>query len=55
MTGHEQVMPKVDGKSFRCPDCGCNVFSKLGVRGGDILYRCNGCGGRWAGTPGKKP
>ena len=34
----EQVMPKVDGKPFRCV-CGGNVFSKEADR-----YKCNSCG-----------
>jgi len=35
---NEQVMPKVNGESFRC-SCGCNVFTKYEVG----RYRCNGC------------
>jgi hypothetical protein len=33
----EQVMPRINGKSFRCR-CGANVFTRKGSR-----YTCNGC------------
>jgi hypothetical protein len=36
--GREQVMPKVNGVSFRCR-CGCNVFTKVD----ELRYSCNGC------------
>lgn len=39
-----QVMPKVQGQSFRC-DCGCNVFTELSAP----HYRCNACGARFKG------
>lgn len=39
-----QVMPKVDGKSFRC-ECGGNVFSEIG----SLHYRCNSCGSTFTG------
>ncbi len=42
----EQVMPKVDGKSFRC-ECGANVFTRVG----DHEYLCNGCRAHWQGEP----
>ena len=43
---NEQVMPKVGGKSFRC-DCGCNVFTKIGV----YRYKCNACRAIYQGEP----
>jgi len=33
-----QVMPKVNGRSFRC-ECGANVFTLIGYK----RYKCNGC------------
>lgn len=42
----EQVMPRVDGKSFQC-DCGANVFTRVGA----YEYLCNGCRARWQGEP----
>lgn len=36
--GTRQVMPKVDGKSFRCP-CGCNVFTEIAP----LKFECNSC------------
>lgn len=33
----EQVMPFVNGRSFRC-HCGANVFTRRGNR-----FTCNGC------------
>ncbi len=40
----ETVMPRVNGKPFRC-ECGCNVFTKL-----DNFYRCNACSLEYEGT-----
>lgn len=40
----EQTMPRVGGQSFRCEDCGANVFT----RRGDV-YDCNGCHARYRG------
>lgn len=45
----EQVMPRVDGKPFRC-DCGCNVFTKIG----SLHYQCNSCEARWKGEAAAK-
>ena len=42
----EQVMPFIDGKSFRC-ECGCNVFTKSG----DYKYVCNSCELSYTGEP----
>lgn len=36
------VMPKVDGKFFRC-ECGCNVFRQLLRRLPRFMYKCNSC------------
>jgi hypothetical protein len=41
----KQVMPKVDGKSFRCTECGCNVFTE----DAPLKFECNGCGVRYEG------
>lgn len=43
-TPKRQVMPKVDGKSFRCA-CGCNVFTDTSV----LHYTCNSCGAKFVG------
>ena len=39
-----QVMPRVDGVSFRC-ECGCNVFTEIGTK----RYRCNSCDATYQG------
>lgn len=31
--------------SFRCEDCGCNVFKEVKF----TVYECNGCGARYKG------
>ena len=41
----DDVMPVVDGKSFRC-DCRCNVFKRII---GTQVYVCNACGARYHG------
>lgn len=46
--GQPDVMPKVDGKAFRC-DCGCNVFKN--PKGEPHVYVCNACGDRYRGEP----
>lgn len=46
----EQVMPRVDGKPFRC-DCQCNVFAAIGP----LRYRCNSCGVEYQGEAKKEP
>ena len=38
----ENVMPRVNGRPFRC-GCGANVFAEIKCSNG-IEYRCNGCG-----------
>jgi hypothetical protein len=43
----EQVMPKIDGKSFRCDVCGANVFTKSNKD--ELKYKCNGCQTLWRG------
>ena len=48
-TSDEDVMPKVDGRRFSCPDCRATVFRKL-VRDPNV-YVCNGCGSRYRGEP----
>lgn len=41
----EQVMPRVNGKPFRCEECNSNVFTRYdGTR-----FRCNGCGACYHG------
>jgi hypothetical protein len=40
------VMPKVDGKHFRC-ECGCNVFTEYER----YKYRCNSCYATYCGEP----
>lgn len=43
----KDIMPKIDGKSFRC-DCGGNVFrSPLGQ---PLVFVCNSCGERYKGA-----
>lgn len=43
-----QGMAMIDGKSFRCEDCGCNVFHHPDKN--DLTkYRCNGCNARYIG------
>jgi hypothetical protein len=42
-------MPKIDGKYFRCEDCGANVFRKPEPKIDPLLFTCNGCGTRWRG------
>jgi hypothetical protein len=42
----ENVMPRVDGKSFRCEECGANVFRRAK---GSTMYVCNGCGAKYHG------
>jgi len=42
--GPRQVLPQVDGKSFRC-ECGANVFTEISP----LHYRCNGCRLMYAG------
>lgn len=37
-TKPEQVMPKINGKHYRC-ECGCNVFARTGPS----RLECNGC------------
>lgn len=47
--GKQNVMPKVNGKTFRC-ECGCNVFHEIEHRSnGDIVYGCNACQYRYIG------
>jgi len=38
MKTNNQVMPRVNGKHFRC-SCGCNVFTEYEP----LKYRCNSC------------
>jgi hypothetical protein len=40
----KDVMPKINGKSFRCA-CGCNVFKEFAP----LRYRCNGCQATFSG------
>jgi hypothetical protein len=42
----KQVMPRVEGKPFRC-ECGANVFTEYEP----FKYRCNGCGATYTGEP----
>ena len=39
----EAIMPKVNGRSFRC-SCGANVFTKYICTEHGEEYKCNGCG-----------
>lgn len=53
----EQVMVHFGGETFRCPDCGSNVFTKgveLDAEAKDFssaqnVYICNGCQSTWKG------
>jgi predicted RNA-binding Zn-ribbon protein involved in translation (DUF1610 family) len=47
-----QFMPKVNGKTFVCPDCGCNVFHKPDDTR-PFLYQCNGCDAVFSGQAAK--
>ena len=53
-SSHENVMPRVNGKSFRCEKddqghpCGCNVFHR-GLKPNS--YICNACGSQYIGEP----
>lgn len=40
------VMPMIDGRSFRC-SCGCNVFRH--PEGEPLVFVCNGCRARYRG------
>ena len=42
------VMPMIDGKSFRC-ECGANVFRH--PPGEPLIYVCNACRARYRGEP----
>lgn len=44
---NEQVMPRINGITFHCEDCGCNVFTEYEP----YRYRCNGCGSCYVGEP----
>ena len=46
----ETFMPKVDGKPFRCEDCGSNCFHKP-VAEDTLLFACNSCRTRYRGEP----
>lgn len=42
-------------RSWRCEDCGANVFRKDPARteqlpAGEVAYVCNGCDARWIGV-----
>lgn len=39
-TEDNDIMPMIDGKSFRC-SCGCNVFRRLKYN--KNKYKCNSC------------
>jgi predicted RNA-binding Zn-ribbon protein involved in translation (DUF1610 family) len=45
------TMLYVDGSrtSFRCEECGSNVFKKVSEAEASPRYRCNGCGAEYAG------
>ena len=53
----KQVMVQLGGSTFRCPDCGSNVFTKgveLDAEAKDFslarnVYICNGCQSVWKG------
>jgi len=38
----QDIICKVDGKTFRCEICGCNVFRH--PKGEPNKFKCNGCG-----------
>ena len=42
-----QFMVKVEGKSFACEECYCNVFHK--PLHDDTQFICNGCGTQYRG------
>ena len=48
-TDKKFVMPRVNGKTFRC-ECGCNVFTEIGP----LKYRCNGCRALYQGEKDKE-
>ncbi len=43
------VMVRVDGKSFRCEDCGANCFTRQEGR-----YHCNRCDAVYIGEPAER-
>lgn len=43
---NEDVMPMIDGRSFRC-GCGCNVFRH--PKGKPTVFVCNSCRDRYIG------
>ena len=42
----EAVMPRINGRPFRCEDCGANVFHWNDKPNG---LTCNGCGATYVG------
>jgi len=42
--GLPNVMPRVNGKSFRC-ECGCNVFKEVQP----LRFKCNSCSATYSG------
>ena len=46
------IMPKINGETFRCENCGSNCFHREPERdhAGEQGYRCNGCGARYMGA-----
>ncbi len=42
----KQVQIHVNGRIWRCPDCGSNVQTELSP----LFYECNGCRSRWRGV-----
>ena len=45
----ESFLVRVNGESFSCTGCGCNVFHKPDKRNLD-MYKCNSCGTIYAGS-----
>ena len=39
----------VNEENFSCSKCSANVFSKVKLMNGDIVYRCHGCGELYQG------
>jgi DNA-directed RNA polymerase subunit RPC12/RpoP len=55
----EVIILKLGGKTYRCTQCGSNVFTRLlehnyNVSDNELVYRCNGCGDVIAGSKGEK-
>lgn len=49
----ETFMPRVNGETFYCEECGSNCFHRYSSD--PTRYECNGCGTRYIGESGEGP